>query len=244
MSLEIKDLPPATPATGPVFIQELNLWNMKEALDLITEMKRFATEHDIELSALRCAEYHGQHGVNIRDTYSPLWFFMHTVFDEMGTLEEKDRALLVRELIAQGMSVQGVEENGVQAVHDAALMREWDVLWELVAAGADLNAQMRSGETALHFWIKQVMDEKSSEGLELAKKLIHHGADPRIEDRHGQSATSIAKNMRFWRILPAYLEEVSLALNEKDALEALVASSPAASASLASEQDVSSALRL
>lgn len=90
-------------------------------------------------------------------------------------------------LIQQGANVNTVsQENGNTPLMDAAANGEDSLFEELIASGADLDAQSRNGQTALMLTVGQGRTE-------LAAKLIKSGADVSITDKLGMSARKYAE---------------------------------------------------
>jgi len=93
----------------------------------------------------------------------------------------------VRLLLARGADVGQVARNPmrVQPLHSAVAGRSFEVVKLLVEAGAPINEPQQEGWRPLH--------EAANRGdLELAKYLLAHGADPKVQNDAGKSAIGLA----------------------------------------------------
>lgn len=86
--------------------------------------------------------------------------------------------LRVRELLSQGASTEGRDEDGRTPIFSAVLGNSVGVLGLLLEAGADVNAKDRDGWTALHFAAQEHL-------AEMARILLGSGADLGAQDDDG-----------------------------------------------------------
>jgi ankyrin repeat protein len=93
----------------------------------------------------------------------------------------------VRLLLARGADVTVVARNPmkVQALHAGAASRNFDVVQQLLDAGAPVNTGQQEGWTPLHA-AAQHGDVK------MARALLARGADPKQQNEKGTSAIGIA----------------------------------------------------
>ena len=94
----------------------------------------------------------------------------------------------VEELIAAGNSVSLADDNGWTPLHFAAQARSHSVAKVLLAAGAPVDAQDSHGNTPL----LRAVFSSCGEG-DLIALLRLHGADPYLENAHGQSPIGLAR---------------------------------------------------
>lgn len=226
--------------------------DVKEAFSLLDAMTDFAKEKGISLNDLQCCHtaYTNLDPSLEENTYSPLFLFMHTNYDYKGDFNEDHRWTLIEELAKRGLDVNQVKADEEPAIHDAASYRDWDRVMGFVKLGANINVQKASGDTVLHRWLKLMHDQRVfNPDVEVPKQLVRMGADPRIKNNQGETAYDIAKNT--YNIertdLPDFLKEISLVLDEKEALGAaslITKSFGAANQSIMSSVSSSTTVRL
>ena len=85
-----------------------------------------------------------------------------------------------------------------------------DQVRELLAAGVDVNAQDRGGRTALH--AHAVPHSATEDSLAIIDLLLDAGADPRLENEHGEAPWKVAR-------LHSIVQSRHLWLHEKIAKE-------------------------
>ena len=90
---------------------------------------------------------------------------------------------IINELLQRGVNIHSVNNKGQCAIHFAAT--DYSALKNLIAAGADIDAQDNSGNTALMLACMSTA-EKS------ARLLVRKGADFNIKNNNGKSAMDIA----------------------------------------------------
>ena len=93
----------------------------------------------------------------------------------------------VRLLIARGADVGQVARNPmrVQPLHAAVAGRSFEVLRQLVDAGAPVNEKQDKGFTPLHGAVHH-------NDVEMTRYLLAHGADTRVQNDEGKSAIGLA----------------------------------------------------
>lgn len=109
-------------------------------------------------------------------------------------------------LLAHGASPNGISSANAQGIDyfDFPLARAHSavVVERLLAAGADINASNRYGETALH-WLAEAENDNEVQ-LGALESLLRHGADPRRCDMHGRAPQSRAGGSCATRLLQQY----------------------------------------
>lgn len=122
-------------------------------------------------------------------------------------------AAMVDLLLAHGASPNGVCSATAVGIDyfDFPLARAHSaaVVERLLAAGADINASNRYGETALH-WLAEA-DNDNEMQLGALEALLGHGADPRRCDMHGRAPQTRAGGSRATRLLQQYSGRIPLA---------------------------------
>jgi hypothetical protein len=93
----------------------------------------------------------------------------------------------VRELLADGASVDAPDVNGQSALFSAAATGRDDVVQALLKQGANVRLVDRFGRTALHW-------AAISGSEEIAAALIARGADPDAVDARGETAWALAQS--------------------------------------------------
>ena len=114
----------------------------------------------------------------------------------------------VRELLAEGASLEARDEDQRTPLFSAILGNSVGVLGLLLEAGADVNAQDKDGWTALHFTAQEHLPE-------MARILIGRGADVNRQDNDG--ATPLWRAVQAGRGRP----EVISALREGGAKDGI-----------------------
>lgn len=208
--------------------KKMVIQDMKEASSLLDAMTDFAKENGIPLNDLQC--YHSISTSRDPDldnnNYSPLFFFSVAPYEHHGDLNEEYRWDLILELAQRGFDLNQVRANEGLTMHYACSIGRWDKVMELIKVGANINVQDKFGNTSLNWHLKvlDVIDDQSAWDLKMenVKELIKLGVDPRIKNNQGETAYDIAKNTYSINCtdFPDYLKEVSLILDEKEALEA------------------------
>jgi hypothetical protein len=92
----------------------------------------------------------------------------------------------VRELLADGASVDAPDVNGQSALFGAAATGRDDVVQALLKRGANVRLVDRFGRTALHW-------AAISGSEEIAAALIARGADPDAVDARGETPWALAR---------------------------------------------------
>jgi ankyrin repeat protein len=105
--------------------------------------------------------------------------------DQLLALEEHAHGRLALGVLAAVQEVIDTNVNGevrgVPAIVTAVKGRVWESCEKLIDAGADVNATVPDGSTALHAAVL-------FGGVEFAKGLIERGADVHVADRNGYTA--------------------------------------------------------
>jgi ankyrin repeat protein len=103
---------------------------------------------------------------------------------------------MVRDLIARGADIRARNRRGAEPLHAAVIgapgsaswnpTRQRAVILSLIEAGADPNAAAAGGATPLH----RAVRNRCSAAVEA---LLHAGADPRLQNDRGSSASDLAR---------------------------------------------------
>ena len=97
----------------------------------------------------------------------------------------------LRALMAEGISINSIDENGSTALMDAAHNHNDAIVQTLVSNGADVNMQNNAGETALML--------AAEEGdTKVVCILLDANADPNIRDRKGETALEKAEESGYY----------------------------------------------
>ena len=105
---------------------------------------------------------------------------------------------VVRFLLRSGAKVDIVsDDRGSSALIDGAMGKYFDIVKDLIEAGADPNMRSKAGQTALVVAV-------GADDEESATALIKAGADPDIEDTMGVSARKYATLFRKKRMLALF----------------------------------------
>ena len=93
----------------------------------------------------------------------------------------------VRLLVTRGADVAQVARNPmrIQPLHAGVAGRSFEVVKQLVDAGAPVNEQQDKGFTPLHAAVHRG-------DVEMTRYLLAHGADPRLQNDEGKSAVGLA----------------------------------------------------
>jgi ankyrin repeat protein len=93
----------------------------------------------------------------------------------------------VRLLLARGADVAQVARNPmrIRPLHAGVAGRSFDVVKQLVDAGAPVNEKQDKGFTPLHAAVHHG-------DVEMTRYLLAHGADPRLQNDDGKSAIGLA----------------------------------------------------
>lgn len=94
----------------------------------------------------------------------------------------------VDEAIAAGADVSLRDRDQMTPLHFAAQAHSVDVARALIGAGAEIDAQDDNGNTPLSTAVFE-----SRGRTELVALLREHGADPSLDNHHGQSPLGLAK---------------------------------------------------
>jgi len=96
----------------------------------------------------------------------------------------------VRETIAAGAEVSLRDHERMTPLHFAAQQSSLAAARELIAAGAEVDAQDDNGNAPLSTAVFE-----SRGRTDMIALLREHGADPMLENHHGQSPLGLAKLM-------------------------------------------------
>jgi ankyrin repeat protein len=93
----------------------------------------------------------------------------------------------VKLLLSRGADVAQTARNPmrVQPLHAAAAGRSFDIVRQLVDAGAPVNGKQDKGWTPLHEAVRQG-------NAEMTSYLLAHGADPKLQNDEGTSSVGLA----------------------------------------------------
>lgn len=108
------------------------------------------------------------------------------------------RVAFVGALVGAGAPVDAPASPGSwRPIHTAVEHRQLEVIRELVACGADINAKSENGMTPLHLAVDVVADSVEqvglAGGLHVVSCLLDLGADPDIPDSAHQSPRDWAR---------------------------------------------------
>eukprot|EP00064_Thunnus_orientalis_P003338 superscaffoldBa00000268_g3347 len=101
------------------------------------------------------------------------------------------------------------ELSGWTPLHEAALCGHYDVILDLIKAGAQVNATACNGDTPLH-------DAIANGHMKIVSVLLRHGANPKLNDKGGQMALTTAAEP-----FPQRLVEENMTQNKRKDLPAL-----------------------
>ncbi|GAC1374635.1 MAG: hypothetical protein NVSMB40_11830 [Aquirhabdus sp.] len=96
----------------------------------------------------------------------------------------------VSRLLSDGINVNAVDDNGWSSLHFAAQANSVEVATQLISMGAEVNAIDSNGNSPL---FKAVFNSQGNG--DLIKILRSAGANPYIENNHGVSPISLARNI-------------------------------------------------
>jgi Ankyrin repeats (3 copies)/Ankyrin repeat len=166
----------------------------------LTRLLRAITnlDHTAALDLLAAAPSLATAGLARRDE-----FFLA---ERLAQLYEGDTALhaaalsydaeMARDLVNRGADIRGRNRRGAEPLHAAVIgipgsptwnpERQRDVIAYLIESGADPNAAAAGGVTPLH---RAVRDRCSAADA----ALLRVGADPRLRNDHGSSASDLAR---------------------------------------------------
>jgi ankyrin repeat protein len=93
----------------------------------------------------------------------------------------------VKLLLSRGADVAQAARNPmrVQPLHAATAGRSFDIVRQLVDAGAPVNGKQEKGWTPLHEAVRQG-------NAEMTSYLLAHGADPKLQNDEGTSSVGLA----------------------------------------------------
>ncbi|XP_044219403.1 ankyrin repeat domain-containing protein 31-like isoform X3 [Thunnus albacares] len=101
------------------------------------------------------------------------------------------------------------ELSGWTPLHEAALCGHYDVILDLIKAGAQVNATACNGDTPLH-------DAIANGHMKIVSALLRHGANPKLTGKGGQMALTTAAEP-----FPQRLVEENMTQNKRKDLPAL-----------------------
>lgn len=93
----------------------------------------------------------------------------------------------LRAIMAEGISINTIDDQGKTALMDAADNNEEKIVQILISNGANVNMQDEKGETAL-------MLAAEDGSTNIVCLLLDADADPKIRDRKGETALQKAEN--------------------------------------------------
>ena len=81
------------------------------------------------------------------------------------------------------------DDRGTSALIDSVMVKQYDLMMDLIKAGADLNVQSKDKQTALIVAV-------GADQINMVEALVKAGADPDISDSMGMSARTYASLFR------------------------------------------------
>ena len=93
----------------------------------------------------------------------------------------KQKSILIKRLAQRtGLTPESPDSNTYTPLHAAASYAQLEVLTYLLAKGGNINVTDNEGETPLF----------TVESVAMARWLIEHGADPKVQNLEGQTVRS------------------------------------------------------
>ena len=128
----------------------------------------------------RVADLLRKHGavVDVRDKYAYTPLHVASISGSVDTM---------RWLLNHGANVDPQTYSGRTPLHMAACASELGAAQVLLEHKADINLQDASDYTPLHDVLDGPRPEKDLEGVEMARRLLEHGADPNIHLPQGST---------------------------------------------------------
>jgi ankyrin repeat protein len=113
--------------------------------------------------------------------------------DELHYAALRDDVELIRRRLAAGVSPSAREEReGYTPLHFAAQDGAARAVEVLLAAGADVDALSKRGQTPL--WLAVMNSPRAPDGA-VVRALLRHGADRDLRDEGGQSPYELAQRI-------------------------------------------------
>ena len=117
-------------------------------------------------------------------------------------------------VIEKGAKPNLQSEQGLTALHIAAMKGKVNNLSKLIDAGWDINVPDNRGRTALHFSVDRCVPSSTFDRGPVVEKLVNLGMDPDSEDKDGISARDLAKkNAKANRLGEREREQIIRVLN-------------------------------
>jgi ankyrin repeat protein len=112
---------------------------------------------------------------------------------------------VVRWLLDHGADVSPKEKRGWTALHFSAHYRHLEVCRILLKSSADVDSQTDDGSTPLH----QSLNSREEGSTVIVRLLLEYGADVRVRDRGGKTASEVAHGPEREQIVQLLSQHVS-----------------------------------
>ena len=99
---------------------------------------------------------------------------------ELNESDKPQAILIFREFLARDVNIRAANAEGVSAIHAATLLGSIELVKEILARGADINAPSKPGGTPLLIAIMPILRDKEGPEVPLIQFLLEHGANPNV----------------------------------------------------------------
>lgn len=105
--------------------------------------------------------------------------------NELHEAARKGDLLLVKSILAKGMPIDAVDDQGLTPLHHAASAGKLEVVQLLSLRGAKINARAKSGVAPLYMAV-------TGSHVAVVRYLLSGGADPKLTDQRGGTALHVS----------------------------------------------------